>query len=195
MQLSEKRIFLHNCGGKYHNGNYDFRLFKEKLTMTMRRHLCLMGLMAILASGVGQQMPPASTSEMVLARGQVLYVPVYSHIFAGTASGEFNLTTTLSLRNTDLKNAITITSVRYYDSAGTLVRAYLEERRQLGPLAATEVVVEEKDTSGGAGANFIVEWSAQTPVTPPVVEAVMISTTSSQGLSFVTWARVLEQTP
>lgn len=160
------------------------------------KHLRLLAIMALLASGAGQVVPPTGpTSATVLTRGQVLYIPVYSHIFVSTASGTFNLTTTLSLRNTDLSNAITLTSVRYYDSAGALVRTYLDEPRQLGPLASTEVVVAEKDTSGGAGANFIVEWSAQEPVTSPVVEAVMISTTSSQGLSFVTWARVLEQTP
>ena len=113
----------------------------------------------------------------------------------GTASGTFNLTTTLSLRNTDLSHPVTFLSVRYYDSAGTLVRAYLEEPHRLAPLASTEVVVEERDTAGGAGANFIVEWTADAPVTAPVVEAIMISTTQGQGLSFVSPARVLEQTP
>ena len=145
-----------------------------------------------MLSSVAQESP---ASDTVLVRGQVLYVPAYSHIFSGTASAKFNLTTTLSLRNTDLEHRITILAVQYYDSEGKLVRAYLTEPRQLGPLASTDFVVAEKDTTGGSGANFIVEWSAQEPVTSPVVEAVMISTTSSQGLSFVSPARVLEQTP
>ena len=156
----------------------------------------LLGALLSLASVMGQGTPATNLgSDIVLTRGQVLYVPAYSHIFAGTASGEFNLTTTLSLRNTDRNESITITSVRYYDSAGVVVRAYLEEPHQLGPLASTAFVVEERDTTGGVGASFIVEWSAQEPVTAPVVEAVMISTASSQGLSFITSARVLEQTP
>lgn len=162
------------------------------------RLTCFLGALLALSSDVGmsQATPPTGgTDEIVLVRGQVLYVPVYSHIFMGTASGTFDLTTTLSLRNTDREHAITFSSVRYYDSAGTLVRAYLEEPRRLAPLASTEVVVEERDRTGGAGANFIVEWSADASVTAPVVEAVMISTASSQGLSFVSAARVLEQTP
>ena len=163
---------------------------------TLWKFLGLLGIVAALAVGTAQEAPATNPSSApALVQGQVLYVPVYSHIFAGTAAGEFNLTSTLSLRNTDLDSAITLTSVRYYDSAGALVRSYLEEPQQLGPLASTEVVVKEKDSSGGAGANFIVEWSAQEPVTPPVVEAVMISTTLGQGLSFVSSARVLEQTP
>ena len=48
-------------------------------------------------------------------------------------------------------------------------------------MASTEYVVEENDTAGGAGANFIVEWSASAEVTSPVVEAVMIGTVSQQG--------------
>ena len=163
---------------------------------TLLKYLRLLGIVAALTVGAAQEAPATnSSSAPALVQGQVLYVPVYSHIFAGTAAGEFNLTSTLSLRNTDLDSAIILTSVRYYDSAGALVRSYLEEPQQLGPLASMEVVVEEKDISGGAGANFIVEWSAQRPVTPPVVEAVMISTTLGQGLSFVSSAHVLEQMP
>ena len=113
----------------------------------LRNSLRLLGVVAALAVGAAQETPPTNSSNAtLLVRGQVLYVPVYSHVFAGTAAGTFNLTATLSLRNTDLDSAITLTSVRYYDSGGALVRTYLEEPQQLAPLASTEVVVEEKDT-------------------------------------------------
>ena len=59
-------------------------------------------------------------------------------------------------------------------------------------MASTDFVVEEYDTSGGAGANFIVDWTASMEVTAPVVEAVMISTASQQGISFVSAGRVLK---
>jgi hypothetical protein len=58
-------------------------------------------------------------------------------------------------------------------------------------MASTDFVVTEDDT-GGAGANFIVEWSAGAEVTAPVVEAVMISTASQQGISFVSQGRVIK---
>lgn len=160
------------------------------------RLTCVLGAVLALAGGLGQGIQPTDRlSDTLLTRGQVLYVPAYSHIFAGTALGEFNLTTTLSIRNTDRSNTITVTSVRYYDSAGALARTYLEEPHPLGPLASTAFVVEERDMTGGVGASFIIEWSAQESVTAPVAEAVMISTASGQGLSFITWARVLEHTP
>ena len=59
-------------------------------------------------------------------------------------------------------------------------------------MASTDFVVAEDDMSGGVGANFIVEWSAGIEVTVPVVEAVMISTASQQGISFVSQGRVIK---
>jgi hypothetical protein len=43
------------------------------------------------------------------------------------------------------------------------------------------------------GANFIVRWHADEPVHPPIVETVMITTESTQGISFLSTARVLSE--
>lgn len=126
-----------------------------------------------------------------VARGQVLYVPVYSHIFHRTGEQEFDLTATLSIRNTSPTTHLRIREVDYFDSEGTLLKSYLDQPRRLSPLASTYVVIDERDRSGGVGANFIVTWQSESPVTPPVVEAVMISTHSGQGVSFTSPARVL----
>ncbi|WP_442509031.1 DUF3124 domain-containing protein [Novipirellula sp. SH528] len=126
-------------------------------------------------------------------QGQTLYVPAYSHIFH--QSGEPRLlTVTLSARNTDRKNDIVLTSVRYYDTSGKERRSLVEKPLRLGPLASTEFVIEQKDKSGGSGASFIVEWMSGQPVNVPVVETVMIDTSNTQGISFVRSATVLEET-
>lgn len=104
-----------------------------------------------------------------------------------------NLSATLSIRNTDLTNSIIITSVRYYDTDGQLIRQDVERPVSLKPLASTSFFVAAYDTSGGAGANFIVEWVAEKTVSEPVIEAVMISTSSSQGISFVSPGKVVQQ--
>jgi hypothetical protein len=128
--------------------------------------------------------------------GQTIYVPVYSHIYIRDKSRVINLAATLSIRNTDAQNPIRISSARYYDTNGALVREYVKASLRLAPMASTDFVVAEDDTSGGAGANFIVEWSAGAEVTEPVVEAVMISTASQQGISFVSQGRVIkDRTP
>ncbi|PZV09347.1 MAG: hypothetical protein DCF32_02695 [Leptolyngbya sp.] len=133
-------------------------------------------------------------------QGQTLYVPVYSEIFDSEADRTFQLTVTLSLRNSDRDQPITITTLDYYNSGGDRIVTYLDTPIQLGPLASTEVVVDSRmdrsanrsNTTGGVGANFIVEWQSAVPVSDPVVEAVMISTASQQGMSFVSPARIIE---
>jgi len=124
--------------------------------------------------------------------GQTIYVPIYSHIYMRDKSRVINLAATLSIRNTDAQNPIRINSARYYDTNGALVREYVKEPLRLAPMASTDFVVAEDDTSGGVGANFIVEWSAGIEVTAPVVEAVMINTASQQGISFVSAGRVIK---
>ena len=126
-------------------------------------------------------------------RSQTLYVPAYSHIYIRDAQQSMNLATTLSLRNTSSDASITLSTIDYYDSNGDPVRAYLDTARTLGPLASTYVVVETDDIRGGVGANFLVRWHADTPVSPPVVETVMITTESTQGISFRSPARVLNE--
>lgn len=124
--------------------------------------------------------------------GQTIYVPIYSHIYIRDKGRVINLTATLSIRNTDGQNPISITSARYYDTNGALVKEYVNEPLRLTPMASTDFVVAEDDTSGGVGANFIVEWGAGVEVTEPVVEAIMISAASQQGISFVSAGRVIK---
>ncbi|MCA9726139.1 MAG: DUF3124 domain-containing protein [Candidatus Eisenbacteria bacterium] len=125
--------------------------------------------------------------------GQTVYVPVYSHIYFHDEKRAINLTATLSVRNTDRQRPIAVTSVQYYGSNGDLVRRYLERDLVLAPMASREFVVEEDDTSGGAGASFLVEWHADSEVSEPVIESVMISATSAQGISFVSPGRVVQR--
>ena len=117
--------------------------------------------------------------------GAVVYVPVYSHIYTQDATRKIDLAATLSVRNTDPARSLTVASVAYYDTDGRLVREHLDGPLALGPLGTRSFVVEERDPLGGSGANFLVTWSSDGPVSEPIVQAVMISTASAQGLSFV----------
>ena len=135
---------------------------------------------------------PGLCGGPALSSGQLLYVPVYSHIYTGDKERPFNLAVTLSIRNTDTKGALRLTAVDYYDTEGKLVRSYLDAPRELGPLASIRYVVAEKDVKGGSGANFIVRWESAAPVNAPVVESVMIGAQSGQGISFTSQAREIQ---
>ena len=135
---------------------------------------------------------PSAAGDAVVANGSV-YVPVYSHIYYRDEHRFVNLAITLSVRNTDADQSIAVRSVRYYDTDGRLVRTYVSEPARLAPMATREFIVEEEDSSGGSGANFVVDWSAAQLVSEPVVEAVMIGTTGGQGISFTSVGRTLER--
>ena len=126
--------------------------------------------------------------------GQTVYVPVYSHVYQRNVNNPvMQLSATLSIRNTDLENSLLLTAVRYYDSKGELVRNVLTTPIEIPALASADYLVESEDTSGGIGANFIVEWVAETTVTEPVIETLMIATTGNQGISFTSPGRVIQQ--
>lgn len=128
-----------------------------------------------------------------LSQGQLLYVPVYSHIYIGDKERPFNLAVTLSVRNIDPRQGLRLTRVDYHNTEGVLVRHYLPAPLNLPPLASTRYVIQEKDTEGGSGANFLVRWEGASAMNPPVVEAVMIGTQSGQGISFTSQAREITE--
>lgn len=150
----------------------------------MPRQFMLMGL---LLTALLPSIPhtAAAATELRLAKGQTLYVPVYSNIFSAPRRVPFNLATILSIRNTDMGQAITILAADYYDTNGKLVRRYYPKPVVLAPLASTDIYIPEDDTTGGIGANFIVKWTASQEVNAPLVESVMIGMKSGQGISFV----------
>lgn len=131
-------------------------------------------------------------AKMTLYHGQTIYVPIYSHIYSGNREQPFYLAATLSIRNTDREHAITITAVDYYDSQGRFLKHYLEKPLVLGAMATQRYVVPESDKSGGSGAKFIVAWHSDQPVAEPLIESVMISTKTQQGISFTSRGRVLD---
>ncbi|MEA5532783.1 DUF3124 domain-containing protein [Crocosphaera sp. XPORK-15E] len=140
------------------------------------------------------QLKAVTVDKIKMIQGQTIYVPIYSHIYhSHRQDNVINLAATLSIRNTDQLNPIIIKAISYYDTNGQLIKQYLENPVELKSLASTEVFIAGNDVSGGSGANFIVEWVAQNRVSEPIIEAVMISTASAQGISFISPGRVVKK--
>ncbi len=125
---------------------------------------------------------------------QTVYVPLYSQIYADERYMDkpFLLTATLSIRNTDPDNTLTLQSVNYYDSQGKLLKTYLGKPLVIGPLGSTRYIVEESESKGGSGAKFLIHWTADKGVTEPIIESIMIGTKMQQGISFISRGRVIK---
>ncbi len=134
-----------------------------------------------------------ASSTVNLLKRQSVYVPIYSHIYHGDRESPLDLTATLSIRNTDPKKEIIIISANYYNSDGNFLKNYVEKPIKLKSLASIRYVVKSTDRSGGSGAKFIVRWESQEPVNPPLIEAIMISTRSGLGISFISRGQAIEE--
>src|SRR5579864_8380220 len=110
-------------------------------------------------------------------KGQVLYLPIYSHIRFGDPDrqgkpGMLLVSAMVSIRNVDPRTTIRLVSADYYDSNGTRLKAYVTAPVVIRPLAAYELYVPKSDSSGGSGASFVISWQSGDAAQPPIVEAI-----------------------
>jgi len=143
------------------------------------------------------QLKPRSTPLAGPTIRRTVYVPVYSSIYLGIDVRQKNteLAATVSVRNVSAQHPVVLNFVRYYDSAGQLLREYLKGPAELGPLASTEFVIQRADRAGGPGANFLIQWVGPSDVDEPLIEAVMIGQSGNAGISFTSPGRVIRNEP
>lgn len=114
------------------------------------------------------------------------YLSIYSQIYSMSEHKTHNLTSMVSMRNTSDSDTIYLLKSEYFDTHGKLVRTYFDQPIYLAPLETTEIIIDEVDTSGGTGSNFIFEWKIPKNSSEPLFEGIMTSTMGQQGLSFTT---------
>ena len=114
------------------------------------------------------------------------YLSVYSEIYDMTDRTKHLLTATASIRNISSSDTVFIQKADYYNTEGHLIRSYINKTIFIKPLETLEIVIYRTDESGGSGANFVFNWVTGNVNIEPHFEAVMIWTTGTQGISFVT---------
>jgi len=150
------------------------------------------GMWLFLALGLVVLSGVARTQEArPPAKGQTLYLPIYSHMLYGNLgkSGQASyvlLSALVSIRNTDARRPLRVVSARYFDTHGKLLGERVPTVVVLPPLGTLELFVELNDASGGSGANFVVKWEADTPINPPLVEALHANMDGGKAVIFTT---------
>lgn len=153
----------------------------------------LFAIALLLCLGAGR-----SLAEEALSNGQTIYLPIYSHLYHGDLDrggkpGETLTSAHISIRNTDSTSSLKVTTARYYDTGGKLLKEYVPVPRSIPPLGTLELFVPHTDVSGGSGANFIIAWTADNPINPPLVEALHADIRASRSVVFITSGRVLKK--
>ena len=132
--------------------------------------------------GLGTNLKP--TSESPEGSSRLVYVPVYSTLFLSKTS-RWELAASLSIRNIDPDQPVTILEIGYFDTAGELLEQYLDTPHELDPMATVTLTLPQWDKRGGAGANFLVRWAGDNDVNEPILEVVMAGTRGTQSFSFI----------
>ena len=114
------------------------------------------------------------------------YLSVYSEIYSQTEHITHDLTATVSIRNVNRKDSIFIDKAEYFDTHGNSIRSYFNGTIYIAPMETVEIVIDETDREGGTGGNFLFDWKIKPESNEPLFEAIMISTSGQQGLSFST---------
>ncbi len=148
-------------------------------------------LLCLHAFAAAQEMLPPSA-------GQSVYLPIYSHLYHGDVNprtgkpSETLVSTHISIRNTDPGAGMKIVSARYYNTGGKLLREFLPKQQSIPPLGTYELYVPRSDSSGGSGANFVIDWVADKPINPPLVEALHADIREARTLLFITSGRPIQ---
>ena len=144
---------------------------------------------ALWVCGSAAAQTPATRSS-----GQMLYLPIYSHVWHGDLDSKGEpakalVSVSVSIRNTDPAKAIRITSALYYDTGGKKLKEYIPAPRTIPPMGTLELFIPRSDDSGGSGANFVIVWRSDTPASPPIVEGFHANLPAGRSIAFTTSAR------
>lgn len=123
--------------------------------------------------------------EIKIAKHQVVYLPVYSHVYTSEEKYE-PMGITVSVRNTDANNNLLVTNISYFNTGGDLLESYISKPHILKPMASIDFIVPLKDMRGGSGANFIIEWGGDQELSNPIIQAVMVNNSGNRAFSFIT---------
>ncbi len=166
--------------------------------MDISKNFCTVSVFFLVLLGCTKQNPNKKLEQGILKENKIennenfsylikqqIYVPIYSDIYNKTKDYRFLLTATLSIRNTSPKDSLFIKNADYYNTQGDFVRSYIKQPIYLKPLESIEYVIEEKDTLGGSGANFLITWGANKTI-KPIFQGVMVGISGQQGFAFTT---------
>ncbi len=128
-----------------------------------------------------------------LVRGQIVYLPVYSNIPYHIDSSKFDMNAFVAIHNLDLQQKIKLKKVMYFDTDGKLVFDFLKGKDLvINPIATKDFYVPYEDKSG-TGANFLIEWEADTLVCEPLIESVTYNLRNNQSAAVLSAGKVIKE--
>jgi len=125
--------------------------------------------------------------------GQLLYMPVYSNVPYQIDTVMFDMSAFVAVHNTDLTSKIYLTKVLYFNQDGKLVFDFLKGNNlHLEPLSTKDFYIPYEDKSG-TGANFLIEWTADSLVNEPLIESVTLCLKPNNTVAILSQGKVISE--
>jgi len=125
--------------------------------------------------------------------GQLLYLPVYSNVPYQIDTVMFDMSAFVAIHNTNLSSPIYLTKVLYFNKDGKIVDDFLESGNiRISPLATKNFYIPYEDKSG-TGANFLIEWVADSLVNEPLVESVTLNVKPNNTVAVLSQGKVIRE--
>ena len=160
---------------------------RRRLQISLLAAICSMAFISPITGALAQE-----SDRLARLNAQTLFVPGYSEVLTHEGSSE-PLASTLYVHNIDPKQSIAVLEIEYLDTDGGLVKRHLDDAKVLEPFQSMRVLVPIGSTQNTHGGNFVVKWEAEEAVLQPIVEALIVGGNGTQGISFISKARVLSQ--
>jgi hypothetical protein len=120
------------------------------------------------------------------------YLSTYAEIYKYSEKEYEALTATISIRNINKQDRVFIQNIEYFNTHGARIKSYIAQSIYIEPMETLEIVINQLDTEGGTGANFVFDWSVKPGTNDPLFEGVMVSNSGNQGFAFVTHGKKIE---
>jgi hypothetical protein len=135
--------------------------------------------------------PGNAMAQRALSTGQHLYLPIYAYIQYGDldrsgSARQLQVSALVSIHNTDPAKPIKLLSARYFATDGKFLRDFVASPRVLKPMETMEFLVERREVAGGSGSNFVIQWEAAAPVSPPLAQALHVEVQTNRAIVFTT---------
>jgi hypothetical protein len=126
-------------------------------------------------------------------KGQLLYLPVYSNVPKDIDTLKFDMSAFVAVHNTDLSKNIFLTKVLYFNQDGRLVDDFLSKGKiSINPLATKDFYIPYEDQSG-TGANFLIEWYADSLVNEPLIECVTLCVKTNNTVAILSSGKIMRE--
>lgn len=136
-----------------------------------------------------------SSGAMHHSKGQSIYLSVIPQVKNDSRTKFSYLGYLMVVRNTDIRESVTIQSITYHNAGGGIEKTILSKPLTLAPLSSRSLGFEKKELAlpEGMSGCMIIKWEAKNQASPLLVEGIVIAAGTGYASGIVFNGVVIEE--